>query len=62
LTSGKATLTVHLVINESVDGESDVMLILRERLAKEFGLHHVTVQCERVSCRAIESADHFAAT
>lgn len=61
VTSGKATLTVHLVIDESVDGETDVMPVLRERLAREFGLHHVTVQCERVPCRDAEPADHFVA-
>jgi cobalt-zinc-cadmium efflux system protein len=62
VTSGKSTLTVHLVIDDSVDGETDVMPMLRERLRREFGLHHVTVQCERVPCRDVEPADHFAAT
>lgn len=59
VTSGKSTLTVHLVLEAGVDGEGDVMPVLRERLAKDFGLRHVTVQCERVPCRDVDPADHF---
>jgi cobalt-zinc-cadmium efflux system protein len=62
VTSGKTTLTVHLIVEPSVDGERDVLPVVRERLAKDFGLRHITVQCESVPCRELEPADHFGAS
>jgi cobalt-zinc-cadmium efflux system protein len=59
VTSGKTTLTVHLVVEPSVDGEGTVLPVVRERLARDFGLRHITVQCESVPCRDVEPADHF---
>jgi cobalt-zinc-cadmium efflux system protein len=54
---GEAALMVHVVMEPSVDGEAQVMPVLRERLAQGFGLRHVTVQCETVACRDVESDD-----
>lgn len=62
VTSGKTTLTVHLVVDASVDGETQVLPVLRAQLAEKFGLHHVTVQCETVPCRDVDPSDHFVAT
>ena len=59
VTSGKTTLTVHLVIEPAADGETQVLPVLRERLATDFQLRHITVQCEKVSCRDADAADHF---
>ena len=59
VTSGKSTLTVHLVVEPSIDGETAVLPVVRERLAKDFGLSHITVQCETVPCRDADPADHF---
>lgn len=59
VTSGKTTLTVHLVIDESVDGETQVLPVLRAKLAEDFGLHHLTVQCEKTPCGDVDPADHF---
>ena len=62
VTSGKSALTVHLVIDRSVDGEKDVLAVLRERLAETCELHHVTVQCEKVPCRDVGPTEHFGAS
>lgn len=59
VTSGKTTLTVHLVIEPEVDGENDVMPVVRKRLAEDFGLRHVTIQCERVPCDQRDAAHRF---
>ncbi len=58
VTSGKTTLTVHLVLDESVDAETQVLPILRSRLAEGFGLHHLTVQCETTPCVQAGTTDH----
>lgn len=52
---------MHLIIEQSVDGELHVLPALRELLANDFGLGQITVQCEKVACRDVEPADHFAA-
>ena len=57
VTSGKKTLTAHLVIDPALDGESDVLPVLRERLARDFGLRHLTIQCEIVPCSQADRAD-----
>ena len=59
VTSGKTTLTVHLVIDPATDGEKDVLPVLRAQLAGKFGLRHVTVQCETLPCRELDPSDHF---
>ena len=59
VTSGKHTLTVHLVTAPELDAETQILPRVRERLAKDFGIHHVTVQCERVPCGQGDATDHF---
>jgi cobalt-zinc-cadmium efflux system protein len=59
VTSGKTTLTVHLVTEAAMDGEADVLPRVRQRLADDFGIRHVTVQCEAAPCDQTGEADHF---
>jgi len=59
LTSGKTTLTVHLVTAPGTNAETDVLPTVRQLLAKDFGIHHFTVQCEGEPCRPTGGAWHF---
>jgi len=59
VTSGKTTLTVHLVIDPALDGERDVLPVLRERLARDFDIRHLTIQCESVPCGQADRTEHF---
>jgi len=61
VTSGQATLTVHLVTEPALDGEADLLATVRQRLADDFGIRHVTVQCEVTPCDQTDEADHFKA-
>lgn len=59
VTSGKSTLTVHLVTEVGVNAERQVLPEVRARLAERFGIHHVTVQCEVEPCSLADEEDHF---
>ena len=59
VTSGKITLTVHLVTEPAMDGKADVLPTVRQRLADDFGIRHVTVQCEVTPCDQADETDHF---
>jgi cobalt-zinc-cadmium efflux system protein len=61
VTSGKASLTVHLVTRPDVNSERDVLPAVRRLLAREFDLHHTTVQCEHEPCGQAheDHAEHF---
>ena len=56
LTSGKVSLTAHLVIPEC--DMQQVLVAARELLTEEHHLHHVTLQCERVACAMAEQDTH----
>lgn len=56
LTSGKASLTAHLVIPE-LDLQQ-VLQAARQLLAHEHQLHHVTLQCEREPCDMANKDTH----
>lgn len=58
MTSGKTTLTAHLVIAPTVNAEEVILPTVRERLAVA-GIHHVTIQCEVNPCGHDDSKDHF---
>lgn len=60
LTSGKISLTVHLVNDPQVDAERDILPSIRDRLAKEFGITHITIQSELSPCWQADPAAHFA--
>jgi cobalt-zinc-cadmium efflux system protein len=59
VTSGKTTLTVHLVTKTDVQGERDILPLVRQRLEAGFGITHSTVQCELVPCHQTDGRDHF---
>lgn len=59
VTSGKTTLTVHLVTSPAMDAGADLLATVRQRLADEFGIRHVTVQCEVTPCDQADETDHF---
>lgn len=56
LSSGKVSLSVHVVCTPEVGDMAPLMLQLRALLAEKFDIHHSTVQVERVPCeQAVES-------
>jgi cobalt-zinc-cadmium efflux system protein len=61
LTSGKVSLTAHVVNEPSVNPETSVLPRIREELAEHFGITHVTVQCELEPCHLSDEdrAEHF---
>lgn len=61
VTSGKTTLTVHLVTHVAAHAERDVLPVVRERLERGFGITHTTVQCESIPCHQTDEANHFRA-
>lgn len=62
VTSGKTTLTVHLVTDFNANAEKEVLPEVRKRLAKDFGITHITVQCELEPCHQTSETDHFKST
>ncbi len=59
VTSGKSSLTVHIV--RKPDAEPQPLLVaVRNRLAKDFDLHHSTVQIEDTPCEQAAEEHRFA--
>lgn len=50
LTSGKVSLTVHLVCDPAYDAQGELLPRVRSLLEQRFGITHVTVQCEHQPC------------
>ncbi|MEJ7931700.1 cation diffusion facilitator family transporter [Ramlibacter sp. AN1015] len=50
LGSRSVSLSVHLVMHESVDRPEELLERVRAQLASHFGIHHSTVQLERRAC------------
>lgn len=60
VTSGKTTLTVHLVTAPQSRAETDILPAVRALLAERFDIHHITIQCELEPCaQADDETDHF---
>jgi len=59
LTSGKTTLTVHLVTKIGFQRERAILPVVRQRLEAGFGITHSTVQCELVPCHQTDDTEHF---
>ncbi|GAB3660731.1 cation diffusion facilitator family transporter [Ramlibacter alkalitolerans] len=59
LSSGKVSLTAHVVNDPDIDAERHVLPVIRDRLAKDFGITHITVQCELEPCGQTNEAHHF---
>ena len=62
VTSGKTSLTAHVVHEAGVNAETAILPLVRKRLSDEFGITHITVQCELTVCHQTDEADHFAST
>lgn len=58
ISSGKVSLTVHLVYKPETSVES-ILNAARHRLAEKFGITHITVQCELVPCEQTDEEFHF---
>ena len=58
ITSGKVSMTVH-VVHASEVLASSVLDAIRERLAHDFRITHVTIQCELVPCGQNDEDYHF---
>jgi len=58
VTSGKTTLTVHLVTDPAAEAGT-VLPAVRALMERDFGIRHITVQCEVTPCRQADAADHF---
>lgn len=62
LTSGKASLTVHVVNDTAVNPEMEVLPELKQMLATEFDITHVTIQFELSPCELADAEQHFNAS
>lgn len=58
ITSGKVSLTVHVVHPLGASAEA-ILANVRNRLAETFGITHITVQCELSPCAQTDDAYHF---
>jgi cobalt-zinc-cadmium efflux system protein len=59
LSSGKVSLSVHVVCTPDVGDMAPLMLQLRALLAERFDIHHSTVQVERVPCEQAAESHGF---
>ena len=59
ITSGKVSLTAHVVCDETVADPSDVAKRLRAVLAERFDIHHSTIQVEREPCGQAAASHSF---
>lgn len=57
ITSGKASLTVHVVCTSAVTDWQELLQRIRRRIAEKFNLHHSTVQIERTPCEQATASD-----
>ncbi|MBA4280842.1 cation diffusion facilitator family transporter [Ralstonia sp.] len=58
LTSGKPSLTVHVVFDTRLDPWT-VLSVIQSMLVLQFGLHHVTIQLERTPCEQAQRPHSF---
>ena len=61
LTSGKTSLTVHVVC-DTRHADEDILPRVLTRLKEEFGIVHVTVQCEGTPCSQADEKHRFEST
>jgi len=50
ITSGKASLTAHVVQREDVTNPQALLLDIRRLVASKYDIHHSTIQIESVPC------------
>jgi cobalt-zinc-cadmium efflux system protein len=58
LGSGKPSLTVHAVLEPRTSSDR-VLEVVREHLAREYGITHIAVQCESQPCDQTDESYHF---
>lgn len=58
ITSGKVSLTVHLVHRDEVS-PSTIQELVRQTVFEKFGIAHITVQCELTPCQQMDERFHF---
>lgn len=60
ISSGKTSLTVHVVAPDGADGYPRLLREIRHMLAHRFGIHHSTVQLEPEPCEQARDVHSFA--
>jgi cobalt-zinc-cadmium efflux system protein len=59
ITSGKPSLTVHVVSNENLASWPALLGRIRDALEEKFDIHHSTIQIENTPCAQAEEAHSF---
>ncbi len=60
ISSGKSSLTVHVVRTETEDDTQALLDRIRDAVASKFDIHHATVQIEKTPCHQADRAHTFA--
>lgn len=50
ITSGKNSLTAHVVVHPGVEDEQQVLRTAQQMLEQDFGINHTTIQVESIAC------------
>ena len=61
ITSGKASLTAHVVYDPTYSPEDQLLPALQEVLAKRFNVYHTTLQCEKTPCAHTDDGCNYIA-
>lgn len=59
ISSGKTSLTAHVVFNAAGQGQGVLLSAIRAQLAQHFDIHHSTIQLEDTPCEQAEGAHSF---
>jgi len=62
ITSGKASLTVHVVQDTGVADPQALLMAIRELVAREYDIHHSTIQIETTPCEQAAEEHSFGPT
>ncbi len=61
ITSGKTSLTAHVVYNTAYSPEDQLLPAVQSVLAKRFNVHHTTLQYEKTPCTQIDDGCNYVA-
>ena len=61
ITSGKTSLTAHVVYNTAYSPEDQLLPAVQSVLAKRFNVHHTTLQYEKTPCSQIDDGCNYVA-
>lgn len=59
ITSGKSSLTVHIVSDQSPSSWPDLLHAVRSTIAEKYDIHHSTIQIEDVPCQQAQEEHTF---